>query len=209
MQKIVQFTYMSKEASNFWTRLINVLYGIGWIGVLIAVGLTYVITKPYTYVDNTKSKVSCYGEGGTYSFEKIQDYIYDVPNWYDLNLDTIEDKAHYTCIKVAENNLQYSNDKKTVWSEVDQNWYPNTQENRSLLTGEPNKQPKEFIYQINEVETTNGKWENVVMWMLGVLIALSIALDLIRSTLLYLTTGRKIKASDFVLFKIFGQLEVK
>lgn len=196
----------NQKAGNFLSRLVNVLYGIGWIILLLTVGLVFYTQKPYQYVDDAKSNISCFPSTKNYSFAVVDDYIDKVPNRYELDLYTTQNKAKYVCERVIEESLKYSDTKDSVWSEGDQKWFPNTPQNRAVLI--KNVSPQS-VYKVNEVTSTRNSWLSAIGWATIAFVILSIILDLLKVVLLYLVVGRKIQLKDFTLVKLFSGVEIK
>ncbi len=205
-----------KELGAFWDRLINVLYGLGWVGIFIALILTFISTKPYEYLDDDKTSITCLPSNKTYSYARVNEYMDKLPYENKAGVYTIEGKSQLFCnAAIAEfdlkyrqspdNVLQYLGEKGEVYSENDQKWFQNTEQNRKILVTNIKSQYPLGIYKINEVNSTRGSWGNVALWMVGVFVVLTIVLDLLKAVLLYLVIGRKIHLEDFVLVKILIQ----
>lgn len=209
-----------KELGGFLNRLINVLYGIGWVGILIALAITFYSTKPYDYLNNDNSSITCLPSNKTFNYAKVNEYIDKLPYENRSGLHTIEAKAQLICDVAIEEfdlkyrqspdqALQYLGAKGEVYSELDQKWFQNTEQNRKLIVTNFKNQYLKGIYNINEVKSTSGNWGNVALWVVGIFIVLSIILDLLKSVLLYLVNGRKIQFKDLTIVKILSWVEIK
>lgn len=209
-----------KELGAFWNRLINVLYGLGWVGILIAVVITFITTKPYEYLDEDKTSIFCLPSNKNFSYAKVSEYIDKLPYENKAGIYTIEGKSQLFCdVAIAEfdlkyrqspdNVLQYLGEKGEVYSENDQKWFENTQQNRKIIVTNIKNQYPLGIYKINEVNSTHGSWGNLALWMVGVFIVLTIVLDVLKAVLLYLVVGTKIQIKDFTLLKLFSGVEYK
>lgn len=200
---------LKNTEGNFFARLINVLYGVGWLGVLIVTVLVFIIQKPYQYVNNDKSYITCLNDGKKYTYSSINNHLDTIPNRYQLNLLSIENKAKYICETSIENNLSYSDKKEWVWSEQDQDWFSNTPENREILVQNVKNKSNQEIYKINNIYSTRGSWGSTIIWVTGIFIVLSITLDFLKATLFYLFTGKKISIINFNTVKLLKYLNSK
>ncbi|MDO8618798.1 MAG: hypothetical protein Q7R49_02510 [Candidatus Daviesbacteria bacterium] len=193
----------SQEAGeNFFIRLINVLYFLGWMSVIIVIGFVFLISKPNDYLNDEKSYVSCLTNKQKYTLSKIEEYLNLLPNRSELGLYTTEAKAQYICEIAIEEDLSYSDKKDWVWSDRDQDWFPNTQANRDILIGNVKNEYPVGIYKINEIYSTNGSWGSTFAWAIGAFIVLALILDVLKAVLLYLATGRKVSVHNFLIVKV-------
>lgn len=202
-----------KELGAFGNRFINVLYGLGWVGIFIALALTFGSTKPYEYLDDDKTSITCLPSNKRYSYARVNEYIDKLPYENRSGVYTIEGKSQLFCdAAIAEfdlkyrqspdNVLQYLGEKGEIYSEYDQTWYANNEQNRKIIVTNIKNQYPQGIYTINEINSTRGSWSNVALWMVGVFVVLTIVLDLLKAVLLYLVVGRRINLEDLVLVKI-------
>lgn len=210
-----------KSGENFWLRIINVLYGLGWLGILFAVAVAVAVTKPYEYLDENRTTITCLPSNRTStSYASLKEYVDKLANEQGISVYTLENRAQLICEKVIEEYdlkyrqssdsvLKYLGDKGEVYSEYDQKWYPNTEQNRKVIVDNFKNKYPDGLYKINEVNITKGNWGNVVAWGAGIFVVLSIILDLLKGVLLYLATGRRIEARGFTIMKLISWTDTK
>lgn len=183
-------------------RVVNVLYGIGWLLVLAVVAVVFFINKPYVYLDDTKSSVTCLTNKKNYSLDNFRQPA-------DKYLYSQKDKGEYICSLVMEDSLKrqeadVSNSfQRQVWSDYENKWFPDTPQNRKILVQNVKNQYPQGLSIVNPVYTKNGSWQNTFLWCAGIFAVLAVIIDLLRYVILYVATGKKFDLNDFVIFRIF------
>lgn len=182
---------------KFLFRLIKVAYVIAFLFLAVYIGILGWSQKPYKYIDTNKSYVTCLSNNNTYTYSTVDDYINKVPNSYELNLYDQKSKANYLCERVIEDNLKYRKRaypfdlEKEIFSEYDQKWYPNTEENRTIIINNVKNKFPAGIYKLNNIYSKKGSWSTVVKWWILGFVSIHIVLNLIKEILLYVFLGKE------------------
>lgn len=202
-----RYYYQAVESNKYTNRaayrLVNVLYGVGWLAILLLVLFVFFATKPYTYVDDTKSYVTCLTNNKKYGFANFQQPT-------GQYLSSLEDKGNYLCSMVIKASLKYQEAnssnlfQRQAWSEHEQKWFPDTPQNNQILVQNVKNQYPQGFFKITEVQSTNSSWQNVLLWCAGTFAVLAIILDLMRFTILYIAAGKKFHLNDFIVFRLFN-----
>jgi hypothetical protein len=152
---------------NIFHRLIKVAY----VGTLF-LSMSFVILigwtlKPYSSVDEDKSRVVC-ENGNTYKLSSFEAY------WssYQTSLDAYDDE------RVKKVCFDRSIGRNAGYTEA--------QINNIVETSQINKN-----YKIDLAESTTGSWTNVLLfWIVGLVLSYG-SLNLIKETLHYVLFGQK------------------
>jgi hypothetical protein len=148
---------------NWFYRLVKVMYvlflAVGLIGVLCA-GWDL---KPYQYINNEKSYLTC-PDGTRYSFKILALSFYTRSSFDDYEKESV--------IKTCNKHLSKSTD-------------PNEFNFENLIPVDGDPYPTHWVYE------TRGSWiEAIELWLLGSLIAFLI-FNGIKQSLLYIVYGKK------------------
>lgn len=164
-----------------WYRIAKVLYGIGWLFVILSVPLTIYVLQPNTYIDMDKSYFTC-PDGSAFETKGMtRDYQKE-----GILSHGDDQRARATCA----NRQAYSEDVKNRQDRARQEGYDEntiTQLTNEYIT----KADPSNVYTLTLVKSTNGSWDNAFMWVIGVGIVGYGALELIKKTVMYITTGKK------------------
>lgn len=205
-------SYLEKK---FLFRFIKVAYVIAFLFLAIIIGILGWTQKPYKYLDDNKSYFTCLHDnnGGIYYYNKVDDWINKLPNSYELNIYDQKSKANYMCEQAIEEKLkyrqasegylQYLGPKGEVFSEYDNKWFENTDQNRKIIVGNVINKYSTGIYELHDVYSTNGSWSTVITWwVLGITFIYG-ALNLISETLLYVFFGKKFTWQWLKSFRLY------
>lgn len=150
---------------NIFYRLIKVAYIFTLLLGIVLIGVFGWESKPESYVDSSKSYITCnnnnYNDfqtrGKTYTLDAIE--AYSIYAGYLSNTDVI--KAKVVCAYDVKWNYSYTND------------IPNYQN-----------------YQLTIINSVRGDWRYVFIWWIVGFCVVYIVLNLIRETLIYIFFGR-------------------
>ncbi len=163
-----------------WYRVVKVLYGIGWLFVILFALLTIYVLQPNTYTDMDKSYITCL-DGTKYNLNGV-DY-----NSIQKRLTSEGDrKAKTACIGrqayPEETKMRIERAGQLGWSEDEIAKFAN----QDMMEANPSS-----VYQVSFVQSTNGSWRNAFTWAIAVAVVGYVALELIKKTVMYILTGKK------------------
>lgn len=188
---------MSEEPKSLenkaWYRVLKVLYGLGWIIVLIITGFAFLILKPSSFVDLSKSTFYCPEKVTSYSLENAKG-LYNKGDKYL----TMEDHlmATKTCgLQLAKFKTDAA--KKAGYSDEEINIHlanlfdmNSTDFKNAFQSIEAGR--KNPLYQISFVyNDTTMNWLKSLGGVGVVFVVAIFILNLIRDIVLYITIGKK------------------
>lgn len=188
---------MKNEPKNLekkaWYRTLKILYGAGWIAVFFITGFAFLILKPTSIVNLSKSSFSCSGKETPYSLKQVTGSYERGDNYLNME-DHI--MANRTCgINMINLNEEKAKEAGLTEKEItqyysklyDQNSEEFKKSFNSIESGRKN--PK---YQIKFVyNDTLMNWLKSLAWVGIVFLIAKFLLNLIKDVVLYITIGKK------------------
>jgi hypothetical protein len=186
---------------NAWFRLLKVLYGAGWIVVVLITAFTFFITKPSGVVEMGKSGFTC-PDGKSYTWKSYSGY-------YTKNSKLLEKTDHMSALNSCGlYNGEYLVDKGfTERVEKAKSFgYDETDISKSITYGLAEK--AESIrqsppYKLNWVtdETNFHKWIWSGIWTIVLFFVSYFILDTFKNIALYVFYGKRF---TYPVFKFFN-----
>lgn len=179
-------THSSKDLEEkAWYRIAKVLYGIGWLFVILSALLTIYVLQPNTYTDTNKSYFTC-PDGIKYN---TKDMMLNYLSGDEKSLSSEDDqRARTTCA----NHQAYSEDLKRRQERARQQGV-SEDEIAQLSYEYIIKTDPSNVYKLTLIESTNGSWGNAITWAIAVAVVGYGVLELIKKTAMYILTGKKFK----------------
>lgn len=169
-----------------WYRIAKVLYGIGWLFVILIAFFTIYVLQPNTYMNMDKSYFTC-PDGIKYNTKGM------TRNYLQEKILSSEDdqRARATCAK----HQVYSEDTKAKMQRAREEGWTEDEISRAIQEGIV-KNPSMIytndpIYKLTLIESTNGSWGNAFTWAIAVVVVGYGALELIKKVTLYILLGNK------------------
>lgn len=170
-----------------WYRIAKVLYGLGWLLVILLAGITFIITKPNPGVDLSKSTVTC-DNGKSFSLSTMQGYYSSQDKFLDeednlriviaCEIKQFSDETLMQMRQQTSSDYEYKTELQKRGLELTK---------RMAALGAPE-------YKLNFVEKNlNSEWVNSLLWVLAIFAGSAVLLDLIKKITLYILTGKKFK----------------
>ena len=82
-------------------------YITAFLLLVAIVGIAAWIYKPYDYLDDSRSYITCFPSNKTLTYDAVDEYIRKIPNSYNLNLINFTEKANYICEEEIGRGLKY------------------------------------------------------------------------------------------------------
>lgn len=174
-----------KLERKIWWRFLKVLYGLGWVIIILITIFVFLITKPSGSIQKLKSGFTCpdgesyvwssYG-GGYYTkddkFLESEDHISALKKCGLYEIDSAN--------KFRETALERGFTENEIAAEISRKQLEEAESNR---TNPP--------YTLNWVTDENGnKWFYAFLWTIVGFIVVNLLLDTLRNIILYIILGR-------------------
>lgn len=172
-------------------RLLKVLYGAGWVLVVVIMILTFYLTKPTGSVIVSKSGFTC-PDG--------KSYIWKTLNGFYVKTDTflnIEDhiSALKTCGLLKEVTFNKDKAREQGWTDQQiENYLSSSQSQTDQHQQEVSKAGESGLnppYKLNWITDSKNykKWGMAFIWAFVALLVANFLLDTIRNVVLYVAFG--------------------
>lgn len=155
-----------KLEKRAWYRILKVLYGVGWMLVLVITLTTFLVVKPTGYVNTYNSSVKC-SNGISYRLSNLEG-VYKVGDKLSLKDEIFVKRI---CTRAT---YQIEEAKAAGYTDQEINKYLDQ---------------KQVSYALNLVE--NGSWRGTTFWTLVAFFIAAFLLDLFKKIVLYIVLGKK------------------